>query len=181
MPCPVTCGFLHSLEHAPEEKTRNTSFEFVVDGLGTFPDLRLRAKIDPTPSAAVSLHRSQFAVQTTLAWMHVRAPLFLSDLLDAVQVGPEAVLKKTEELRGDLGDLLFVSKLKRKTDGANLHTLSERLTISGGLEALQQQLEGLLKVDYPAVGYGLGTAFRRLCLPSDQALKVGRRILAIKV
>ena len=90
------------------------------------------------------------------------------------------MLQRAVALSEDIEDLIIVSRMKRKTDGANMHKLSERLIIREALAGLVKQLVSLGEGDYKGVGFGLGDAFHGLHLPPDMAMKLGRKLLNIK-
>ncbi len=177
MPCPVTLGFFHSLENNPDDKVRNTSFEFLVSSRDTFPALRMEANLEPALDDRVYRARAQFAIQTVVSAMYTRSPQLVNPLIGA---GPELMLIQVEEMAEEIDGLVFVSKLKRKSSGQNSHRLSDRLVIKGGLDGLHKQLKAIVKEDYRAVGYGLGDSFRGLHMPATHALTIARKMLTIK-
>jgi len=178
MPCPVTTGFFHGLEHNANEQVRNTTFEFLRDGESSFPTLRATATQEAAQTEQAYAHRAQYAIQVVVSAMSVKAPVVVAPIVAAR--GPAEMLQKAVELCADIEDLILVSRLKRKTDGANMHRLSERLVVREALAALVKQLISLREGDYKGVGVGLGDAAHGLCLPPDMAMKIGRKLLSIK-
>jgi len=170
-------GFFHSLENNPDDKVRNTSFEFLVSSKDTFPALRMRANLELDIGAGVYRARAQYAIQTVLAAMQTRAPQLVAPLIGA---GPELMLIQVEEMAEEIEGLVFVSKLKRKSSGQNSHKLADRLVVKGGLSGLHKQLNAFLKEDYRSVGYGLGDAFRGLHMPATHALTIASKLLTIQ-
>jgi len=178
MPCPVTLGFFHALQHSACGKAQTQKYELLVDHEGSFPALRADALQELVRDERVYDHRAQYAIQAVIAAMHVKAPTILAPVLQATD--PEEMLSRARELSNDLEDLLLVSRMKRKSDGANTHKLSERLVLRGGLSGLIKQLVGFRGRDYRSVGYGTGDAFHGLHLPADLSLKIGRKLLSIR-
>jgi hypothetical protein len=176
MPCPIVLGFFHSLENNDEDKVRNTSFEFLVSSKDTFPALRMEANLELEQPPGVYQVRAQYAIQVVVSAMYSRSPPLIAPILGKPPVG---MLQSVNEMSEELDGLLLISKMKRKSNGANTHRLADRLVIKGGLRGLQKQLKSFTEGDYKGVGYGLGDGFRGLHMPNTQALVIARKMLTI--
>lgn len=180
MPCPVTLGFFHSLEHSPLSTLRE-SFEFVVDAQGTYPSLRVEATRELPMADVVYAKRAFYTIQLTTTFMAVRSPNVMAGII--AEKTAEEMMRAVVELKDDVEDLLLVSRMQRKSsggDGQVMHRMDERLVIREALKGLEAQLEGCLTKNFKKVGFALGDTFRGLYLPKEQSLKIGRKILAIK-
>lgn len=178
MPCPVTLGFLYSLENNANDNERNTAFEFIADSEGSFPSLRARAAQEMSYSSHVYEKRAQCAIQLVTTWIRGASPSLVAPILAASSA--QEMGKKLEVLADEIEELITISKMKRRGNGTNTRTLAERLVVRGAVGGLRKQLDAMLMQDYRAVGHGLGDCFRGLHWAADKSLKIGRKLLDIK-